>query len=142
MTSSEFYCLLTTVAESWNEADVVRAVDCFTDDAIYMEPPDRHFFQGRAQLIRLFATLSPGKNMEWHHIWFDERSQVGAGEFTFAQGQAHGVAVIEVEEGKIKLWREYQWHGDMPWVRFLTHESKTFQCTIEHYLPDVEGKAD
>jgi ketosteroid isomerase-like protein len=132
MNAVEFRDLVNTVADAWNEADTVSAADCFADDAIYMEPPDRHFFQGRVQLLALFSMLHPGNNMQWHHIWFDEQSQVGAGEFTFAHDQVHGVAIIEVEEQKIKLWREYQWHGHMSWQRFIAHENKTFQCTIDN----------
>ncbi len=136
MNVSEFRKLMITVAQAWNEADAVRATNCFTEDGIYMEPPDCHFFQGHDQLFVLFATLVPGNNMEWHHIWFDEQSQVGAGEFTFASGQAHGVAVIEIENGKIKSWREYQWHGNMPWSQFTAYKNKVFHCTIENYRPN------
>lgn len=127
---------MATIAQAWNEADTVMATNCFTVDGIYMEPPDRHFFQGQDQLSALFATLVPGNNMEWHYIWFDEQSQMGAGEFTFACGQAHGVAVIEIENEKIKLWREYQWHGHMPWSEFTAYKNKNFQYTIENYGQD------
>ena len=134
MNTSEFRCLMITIAEAWNEADPIKAVSCFAEDAIYMETPDRHFFEGRDQLLALFATLRPGNNMQWHYIWFDEPSQVGAGEFTFAECQAHGAAIIEVEGERIRLWREYQWHGQMPWEQFVAVQNKTFQCTIESYL--------
>lgn len=134
MKTSEFRHLVLTVAQAWNEADTDKAVNCFTTDAIYMEPPDRHFFQGHTQLWTLFSTLRPGNNMKWHHIWFNEQSQIGAGEFTFAEDQAHGAAIIEVEEGKIKLWREYQWHGRLSWAQFVDPENKTFDYTFKNLV--------
>lgn len=136
MNSSEFRVLLTTVAQAWNEADTKKALNCFTDDAIYMEPPDRHFFQKRTELEVLFDTLYPGNNMKWHSIWFDEKTQNGAGEYTFGMDQTHGVAVIEMEHGRIKLWREYQWYGAMSWEDFINHENKRFDCTVENFHPD------
>lgn len=103
-----------------------------------MEPPDRHFFETHAELEILFDTLCPGNNMEWHHIWFDEETQTGVGEYTFGMNQTHGVAVIKLEQGQIKLWREYQWHGLMSWEDFTNFENKTFDCTVKNYLLSKE----
>ena len=133
MNTQEFIELLNTIAKAWNKADAVRAIECFTEDAIYMEPPDQHFFQGREQLLALFRTLSPNDNWQWHNIWFDEKSQTGAGEFTFAKDQAHGVAVIEIDGGRVKLWREYQWHGQMPWDQFADWKNRKYKYTFANY---------
>lgn len=130
MNAVGFRELLTAVSQAWNEADTNRALTYFTEDAIYMEPPDRHYFRGHAELKMLFDTLCPGDNMKWHGSWFDAETQSGAGEFTFGTNQTHGVAIIELDEDQIKLWREYQWHGLMPWADFINPEHKMFEYTV------------
>jgi hypothetical protein len=41
LSAEGFRRLLDTVAAGWNEGDARRAADCFADDAVYLEPPDR-----------------------------------------------------------------------------------------------------
>jgi uncharacterized protein (TIGR02246 family) len=41
MTQEEFRQLLQTVADGWNAGDARLAAACFTEDAVYVEPPDR-----------------------------------------------------------------------------------------------------
>jgi len=38
--------LMETIARSWNEGDTSRALECFTNDVVYMEPPDEQLYTG------------------------------------------------------------------------------------------------
>ncbi len=47
------------VAAGWNEGDARAAADCFTDDAIYSEPPGRQLYEGREALYEFFGRRGP-----------------------------------------------------------------------------------
>ena len=55
LTDSEFRSLMNTVAASWNAGDARKASDCFTEDTLYLEPPDRQFYSGRPALYEFFG---------------------------------------------------------------------------------------
>ncbi len=62
--------------------------------------------------------------MVWHHLLFDPDKQVGAGEYTFEMNQRyHGIVVVQMVDGKISRWREYQYRSDLSWEEFA-RESK------------------
>ena len=69
--------------------------------------------------------------MCFQNVWFDEKRQMGAGEYSFGMaGQElfdHSVAVIEVQGGAISSWREYQAKGPADFTRFLALEGKDWQ---------------
>jgi len=136
MNEAKFKDLLLSLATAWNGADIEMALNCFTLDGIYMQPPGIHIFIGHDQLKIMFSTLIPGDNFVWHAIWFNPETQSGAGEFTFKVNEAHGVAIIELKNEKIHLWREYQWHGCLSWERFISRDSKEFLLTIENFRND------
>lgn len=119
----EFSALLQRLASGWNQGDARMAADCFTEDAIYTEPPDKQVYRGRDALFRFFGGESgrPGQmTMMWHHIAYNPTTQVGAGEFTFSYGgTVHGVAVIKVRDGKISNWREYWYESPLAWEQFI-----------------------
>lgn len=111
-----------TLADSWNQGNAEQAVCCFTQDALYTEPPDKQNYAGRDALYQFFggANGRAGEmNMVWHHIIFDETGQIGAGEFTFTYGDTvHGVTMIKVRDGLISNWREYWYASELPWDVF------------------------
>lgn len=121
--SEEFRAVLAELADSWNQGDAARAAQVFTSDAVYSEPPDKQLYRGRDALYRFFGGDDgrPGAmQMRWHHVAFDEETQVGFGEFSFTYGStAHGVAVIRVRDGKISNWREYWYESTLPWEGFI-----------------------
>jgi len=123
VTSKGFERLMQLVADSWNKGDARKAADCFAEDAIYSEPPDKQLYKGRAELFKFFGGNEGRKSamkMTWHHLVFDEQKQVGAGEFTFEYGsKVHGVAMVKVAEGKISHWREYWYESDLDWEKFI-----------------------
>ena len=71
MTRKEFRGLLRTVADGWNARDARTAAEYFTEDAVYVEPPDRQRYVGRQQLADSFGR-GVEFSMTWHRIAFDE----------------------------------------------------------------------
>ena len=122
ITQQEFVRLLRRLADGWNQGNAQQAAECFTQDALYTEPPNKQYYNGRETLYQFFggANGRAGEmNMVWHHILFDETEQVGAGEFTFTYGSTvHGVTMIKVRDGLISNWREYWYESEPPWEEF------------------------
>jgi ketosteroid isomerase-like protein len=123
ISTAEFEQIMKTVAEGWNEGNARKAAECFSEDAVYVEPPDKQVYHGRAELYEFFGgdqgTDIPMK-MAWHHLAFNESEQVGFGEYTFEMhGRYHGIVVVKVESGLIKRWREYQYKTGLNWEEFV-----------------------
>jgi hypothetical protein len=121
----DFERLMQTVAQGWNEGSAHKAADCFSEDAIYVEPPDKQLYHGRAELYQFFGgdagTDLPMK-MTWHHLAFSEEEQIGFGEYTFQlNNRYHGIVVVKLESGLIKHWREYQYRSELSWEEFTAH---------------------
>ena len=134
MNIKAFKRLMQMVADGWNTYDVEKSIACFTDDVVYMEPPDKQLVVGRGQLYKYFDNPKKMK-LAWHHLMFDEETQVGSGEFTFTmegrQGN-HGVVVVELENGKIKLWREYYKVSDLDFKDFISIKGKKFELEMKN----------
>jgi len=133
MNEQDFRDILFLLANAWNNADIETALACFSSDCIYMQPPDAYIFKGRDQLKVVFSRLQREENFTWHSIWFDPKTQTGVGEFSYKIHEAHGIVTIELKNGKIKLWREYQWQGCLSWDEFISIEDKDFQLTINNF---------
>ena len=122
LTRQEFAELLQRLADGWNQGNTQQAAECFTEDALYTEPPDKQYYSGREALYQFFGSengRAGEMNMVWHHMIFDETEQLGAGEFTFTYGSpVHGVTMIKVRDGLISHWREYWYASELPWEEF------------------------
>jgi hypothetical protein len=84
--TAQFKSLMRTIADGWNEGNAKKAADCYTEDALYTEPPDKQVHVGRKALYEFFGgdkKPDPPMKMTWHHLAFDEESQTGFGEYTF-----------------------------------------------------------
>ena len=56
-------------------------------------------------------------HMQWHHLAFNEKEQVGYGEFTFQMNlRYHGIVTVQIQEGKIANWREYEYQSNLDWA--------------------------
>lgn len=123
MTTEEFAKLLRTIAEAWNEGNARKAADCYTEDVIYTEPPDKQVYIGRKALYEFFGgdkKPEPPMRMSWHHISFNEGEQFGFGEYTFqGKNRYHGIVIIKIREGRVSNWREYQYKSDLEWKAFV-----------------------
>jgi ketosteroid isomerase-like protein len=121
--TARFRTLLETVAAGWNAGDARKAADCFTEDAVYSEPPRKQFYRGREALFEFFGGKEkpdPPMKMTWHHLAFDEAAQVGFGEYTFQMNRRyHGVVVVRIRDGRIANWREYQYESPLDWETFV-----------------------
>jgi hypothetical protein len=118
----DFEKLMHTIAEGWNEGDARKSSDCFSEDAIYIEPPDKQVHRGRAELYEFFGGESGPDvpmHMTWHHLAFNEKEQVGFGEYSFRMhGNYHGIVTVKVANGLVKFWREYQYKTELSWEEF------------------------
>ena len=134
LTPVAFRELLQRLADAWAALDADTATQCFTADAVYMQPPDEQLFVGHEQLRRYFAPLEPGTYLRLDNVWFDEGNQRGACEFTFGvsgdDAAVHGVAVVQLADGRIQSWREYLVKGPADQDRFLAVEGKDWRWHI------------
>ena len=123
ITTDEFKRLMNRVAESWNTGNARKAAECYTEDVVYLEPPDQQIHIGRRALYEFFGGEEPPQPpmvMTWHHLAFNEDSQVGFGEYTFQMNNRyHGIVVVKIVEGKISHWREYQYRSNLAWEDFV-----------------------
>jgi hypothetical protein len=130
-TVAEFERVMGSLAAAWSSQDTRRALECFTSDAVYMQPPDLQLYRGSAELGKLFDGLRPGTFMQFHTLAFDARTQVGFGEFSFGRSGAaaadHGVVVVTLRSGRIALWREYVQEGPASFPDFVREEGKTWK---------------
>ena len=129
--------LLDELSRAWAACDAPRAALLFTSEAVYMEPPDVQLFHGTTQLEAYFSPLTPGTFLEWHGVWFDEPSQTGAGEFSFgvtgAETADHGMVMIEIENGRIRTWREYPRKGPRSFREFSSVAKPSWQWHAGNY---------
>jgi ketosteroid isomerase-like protein len=137
LTSDEFRHLMQRLAAAWGAQDTDTALDCFAPDAVYTEPPDIQFYTGHDQLRPYFAALKPGTFLTFHQLWFDEQQQSGIGEFSFGgagrPSADHGVIVVQLRDGRIATWREYQRKGPTSFADFIAVEGKNWQWHIGNY---------
>ena len=122
-TKIEFEQLMQTVADGWNENNARKAADCFAEDAIYLDPPDKQIYRSREELFKFFGGKEGRKKpmkMVWHHLTFNEATGIGSGEFTFEYGSSsHGVVMVRIRKGKIQNWREYYYETPLNWDDFV-----------------------
>jgi ketosteroid isomerase-like protein len=134
---NEFKKLIHQLAESWTNQDVNSALECFEADAVYMQPPAEQFYKGQVQLRAYFGAIKEGTIMKLHNVWFDHEKQLGAVEFTFANTKSGsgvtGVAIVLLEKGKIKHWREYFISGPIDFDEFISTENKDWKWHIGNY---------
>ena len=123
--TTDFEKLMQTIANGWNEGDARKAADCFSEDAIYVEPPEKQLYRGRTELYEFFGGDNGADipmQMTWHHLAFNEEDQIGFGEYTFQMhGRYHGIVIVKVVSGLIKQWREYQYRTELSWEEFTSH---------------------
>ncbi len=119
MDHADFVTLMERIRDSWIAGDTPRALECFTDDCVYMEPPDEQRYEGRDELFEFFGGDDPPPmNLVWHHLVVD--GDLGVGEYTFrGNRQYHGIVIVQLRDGRICRWREYQVESGLPWEAFV-----------------------
>jgi hypothetical protein len=125
ITETQFQSLMHTISDGWNEGNARKSSNCFREDAVYVEPPEKQLHHGRIELHEFFGgDAGPDRPMKmaWHHLAFNEAEQAGFGEYTFEMhGRYHGIVIVKVENGLIKYWREYQYQSGLSWEEFTQH---------------------
>ncbi len=126
-TKYEFGPLMETVARGWNSNDARLAADLFTEDAMYSAPPDPGIRRGRKALFEFFGGPQGRPRpmrMTWHHLAFDENSQIGFGEYTFTYDlRTHGIVIVRIAGGHIANWREYEHASPLEWEQMVGDNS-------------------
>lgn len=137
MTADGFRALLQRLETAWTTQDTELALSCFAENASYTEPPDIQLYTGHEQLRPYFAALTHGTFMHFHTVAFDEQSQRGFGEYSFGHERSetadHGVAVVEVVDDRIGVWREYQRKGPSAFGDFVALDGKSWEWHIGNY---------
>jgi hypothetical protein len=109
----------------------------------------RQRYVGRDALSELSGGDDPpAMSMTWHHLVFDADRGIGAGEYTFTIAGTrtyHGVTMVQVRNGLVSRWREYQYRNDMDWADFVA--DSRFEPTAGpgldqpmHHPPTKEAK--
>lgn len=136
ISASHFKDLMNNVAEGWSNQDTELALGSFHKEVVYMEPPNIQYYSGIDQLRPYFDALEARHSMIFHNLWFDEATQTGAGEYTFSGGgetSDTGMVMVQIRDGKIIFWREYQRKGPTDFSDFIDSENKEWKWTIENY---------
>jgi hypothetical protein len=119
ITSAQFRDHMQQLADAWNRGNARAAADLFAKGALYSSAPNSEAREGRQALFEWFGgTHGRPKPMQmvWHHLVFDEETQIGAGEYTFIyEVRTHGMALIRLRDGKIANWREYEVESPLDW---------------------------
>lgn len=135
-TETDFEKLMHNIAAGWSTQNTDLALSSFSQDAIYMEPPNIQYYRGHQQLRPYFDELDSRYKMTFHNLWFNKSAQTGVGEYTFSYGKDTsdvGIVVVELADGKIKFWREYQKKGPTNFKEFLSIENKEWEWHIGNY---------
>lgn len=121
MTRDQFVAALESLARAWTDKDYEKAAGFFAEDVRYADPL-RYRLESRAELLAFFQDDGGyPQRTEWHHVVFDEERQVGAAEYTYeGTHRYHGLVVIQVREGEISRWREYQHISELEWEEFCS----------------------
>lgn len=136
LNEAEFKALMNQVAIGWSTQNTTLALSSFDVDAIYMEPPNIQYYQGHEQLRPYFDELTEAYKMKFHRLWFDTQTQTGAGEYTFSYEKDSadtGTVVVELKNGKIIFWREYQRKGPADFKDYLRIDNKEWEWHIGNY---------
>ncbi|MGZ8592111.1 MAG: nuclear transport factor 2 family protein [Actinomycetota bacterium] len=75
--------------------------------------------RGTDALFEFFGGEDPPSMwMEWHHLVVD--GDTGVGEYTYrGNRQYHGLVIVQLRDGVIARWREYQVESELRWDRFV-----------------------
>ena len=133
----QFMELMTTLKVAWSTQDTDLALTVFDEHAIYMEPPDIQIYRGHLELRPYFDAIAPGTTMEFHNLFYNPKTKVGAGEFSFGHQDSDrsdvGVIVVELQHRKIGFWREYHRKGPADFSTFISTDEKNWKWHIGNY---------
>lgn len=109
MNAEEFRVLLDGMAVEWSRGNYESVAACFADDVYYADPV-HYKIRGREELLKFFRDDDGEPQFcVFHDAVFDAARGVGVAEYTYRGTRLyHGTVWINIEDGLIKRWREYQ----------------------------------
>jgi len=123
VSSAGFEQVMNTLAAARSGGNVDKVAELFATDAVGSNLTTGQTYRGRAAAAKLLAggkSAAQAATVQWHHLLFDEKEQIGSGEFTLAGNpRHHGVLMVKLENGKIAHWREYRIASSRSWERFI-----------------------
>lgn len=119
MTRDKFEELLASLAENWTNRNYEAVAVNFAEDVFYSDSLNYTFFN-RASLLKFFCDDGGCDQFcEFHNAVFDEARQIGTAEYTYeGTHRYHGTVWVEIANGKIATWREYQHKSELDWEAF------------------------
>ena len=119
MNQTEFRSLLTLLADGWTHREYESVASRFAEDVFYSDP-NNYTFRDRESLLEFFENDDGRPQFcEFHNSSWDDERQLGVAEFTYVGTFCyHGTAWIEIKNGKIATWREYQHISNKSWEEF------------------------
>jgi len=119
----QFHTLMSRLARAWNKQQANDVATCFAPNVIISQVIQAIIWQGHDE-VQDYVKKFMAKNkthMVWHHLLFDEESQVGSGEYSFSvdSQHRHGIVLVKIEDGKIINLRAYETPSDMGWQQFV-----------------------
>jgi hypothetical protein len=116
MTDAEFRRLLDVLAEGWARRDYAAVAAAFAEDVFYVDFR-RYVFHDRRSLQAWYENDDGlPQRTTWHTVVFDEAAQRGAAEYTYdGTYRYHGVTLVQLRNGLISSWREYQHVDPREW---------------------------
>jgi hypothetical protein len=120
VTYEEFRAALESIGDAWRDRRYEDAASHIAPTACFVDPM-RYSLSGRDALLAFFRNDGGlDQTTEWHHVLFDETTQIGAAEYSYRGTHLyHGVALIRLEQGRITHWREYQHTAESDWESFF-----------------------
>ena len=113
MNQSEFRSLLDALVDGWTAGEYERVASHFSENAFYSDA-FTYKFRDRASLLAFFQDDGgEPHSCVFHESMFDEQRQMGVAEYTYRGTYLyHGTVWIQLRDGKIISWREYQHTSD------------------------------
>ncbi|HKP69193.1 MAG TPA: nuclear transport factor 2 family protein [Pyrinomonadaceae bacterium] len=115
----KFGAMLKLLADAWTDREYALVASQFAEDVFYSDPRN-YTFRDRQSLLAFFSDDDGLPQSCTFHNWiFDEEQQLGVAELTYVGTyRYHGTVWIEVRNGQIVSWREYQHISDKDWDEF------------------------
>lgn len=119
MTLDEFRSMLAALAAGWTSRDYEKVAAPFSPNVFYSDPLN-YTFRDRESLLAFFQDDDGcAQHCEFHDLLFDESAQKGVAEYTYeGTHRYHGTVWIDLEDGQISRWREYQHKDQRRWHEF------------------------
>jgi hypothetical protein len=119
MKKNDFHQMLDYMSKSWKKRDYEKVIQYFNEDLFYSDGLN-YSFSNKSDLLEFFENDDGLEQFcVFYNSIFDERNQIGVGEYTYiGTNSYHGTVWIKIENNKISNWREYQHKTDKRWKEF------------------------